>query len=224
MPADLSPDHPHAPRAAVAQREEKLAPAVRRLRVALRAADYLAVAILVHADRDEHRNALVGPSPILLEVGAVDAGVGVGAGQRPGPPLLDLREGLLVEVGDGALGHGRAPEDLARVLDPARGDAGQARLHHGLLHRALAPTVALDDLGREGRAPELGDAQLELPGTRDQPAPVVAAAVGLALVGSLVAPGVHELVGLLVEQRVDGLLDGGEHQLPDVALYGLLVE
>lgn len=41
---------------------------------------------------------------------------------------------------------------------------------------------------------------------------------------SLVAPRVHELVGLLVEQLVQGLLDGLGHQLPDVALYRLVVE
>lgn len=111
------------------------------------------------------------------------------------------------------------PEDLARVLDAPRARAGRARLHHGLLHRALAPAVALDDLGGGGGPAQLGDGGLDLAGARDQPAPVAAAPIRLALVGALVAPRVHEPVGLLVEQRVQGLLDGLGHQLPDVAPY-----
>ena len=217
-------DQPHAAQAPLAQRQQELPPAVGALRVALGAPYDLAVPVGVDADRDQHRHALVGASPVLLEVGAVDVDVGARAGERPRPPRLDGGERLLVEVRDGALGHRRAPQNLAHVLDAPGRDAGQVHLHHGLLDAGLAPPVPLDDLRGEGRAAQLGDVQLHLAGADDQPPLVVAAAIRLPLVGALVAPCVHQLVGLLVEQRVDGLLDGAQHQLPDVSLYGLVVE
>ena len=48
--------------------------------------------------------------------------------------------------------------------------------------------------------------------------------MGGAVSGALVGPGADELVGLLVEHRVDGLLDGFPDQLAQVVFHGLLVE
>ena len=143
-------------------------PRVRGLGVALRAADYLAVARRVDADGDEDGDVFVRPSPAALEVGAVDEDVGVPAPERPLAPPLDGREGLFVQVGDGARGHRRAPEDLGHVLDPPGGDAREVHLDDGLLDRGLAPAVPLDDGGLEGGAPELGHARLDLARARDE--------------------------------------------------------
>ena len=52
----------------------------------------------------------------------------------------------------------------------------------------------------------------------------MAGAVGGALVGALVGPGADELVGLLVEHRADGLLDGFPDRLAQFVFHGLLVE
>ena len=83
---------------------------------------------------------------------------------------------------------------------------------------ALPPAVALDHLGREGRAPELRHVELDLAAGRRQAAPVVARAVGLPLVGAFVATGVRDLVGFRVQQRVEGVLDGLPYELPEVLL------
>ena len=53
---------------------------------------------------------------------------------------------------------------------------------------------------------------------------VVAGAVSGPLVGALVGTGADEPVGLLVEHRVDGLLDGFPDQLAQFVFRGLLVE
>lgn len=58
----------------------------------------------------------------------------------------------------------------------------------------------------------------------DQLALVVAAPIRLALVGAFVAPRVHKLAALLAERCVDGRLAGAQHELPDVLLYGIVVE
>lgn len=112
---------------------EELAPRAGGLGVALGAADYLAVPEGVHADGDEDGDVLVRPSPASLEVDAVDEDAGVPAHERPLVPFLDGCEGLLVQVGDGARGHRRAPENLGDVLYPPGRDVGEVHLDDGLL-------------------------------------------------------------------------------------------
>ena len=52
----------------------------------------------------------------------------------------------------------------------------------------------------------------------------MAGAVRLPVGGALVALGPDQVVGLLVEQAVERVLDGPPDQLPQVALQGLLVQ
>lgn len=82
--------------------QEKPAPGVGGLGVALRAADDLTVAGRVGADGDEDGRVLVGAAPAPLEVDAVDEDVGAVALARPPPPFLYGGERLPVEVGDRA--------------------------------------------------------------------------------------------------------------------------
>ena len=166
----------------------------------------------------------MGPAPAALGVDAVDEDLGAPAPERPLAPFLDGREGLLVEVGDGAGGHRRAPEDLGRVLDPPGGDAREVHLDDGLLDRRLAPAVPLDDGGLEGGSPELGHAQLDLARARDELAGVVPASVRLPSGRPLITLGAHEFGRLLVEQRVQGLLNGPPDQIFDVVAQRLLVD
>lgn len=92
---------------------------------------------------------------------------------------------------------------MADVLDPPSRDAGEVHLDDGLLDACLAPAVALDHRGLESGAAKFGHVELHLARRRDQLALVVARAVGFAVGGALVALGVHELVGLLLEELFD---------------------
>ena len=203
----------HAAQAAGPRPREELAPALGRLREALRGAYDLAVAVVVHADGHHRGDVLVAPAPGPLEVYPVHVDVGVGALQGPVPPLLDRREGPLVQVGDGRRGDARAPEDLAHVLDAPGGDAREARPGHRLLDRGLPAPAAPDDR-RGGPHPlEPGHADRDLAGRRREPPLVVPGAVGLAVGGPLVAPRPDEVVGLLVQQSARHLLDGPPDEL-----------
>ena len=135
---------------------------------------------------------------------------------RPVPPGLDLGVDLLVEVGDRARAHPRAPERLGDVLDPPHRDAGEVHLDQRLLDRALPAPVALDDRRLEGLPPQLRNLQADLAGPRLQRPLVVARAGVLARLAALVAPGAAQPVRLGVEHRVQRFLDRPAHHLAEV--------
>ena len=91
-------EHAHVAQPAGLEPRQEVAPALRRLGEALGAADHLAVAVLVRADRRHDRHVLVGAAPASLQVDVVDVDVRVFAGQGPASPLLDRLESLVVEV------------------------------------------------------------------------------------------------------------------------------
>ena len=217
-------EHAHAAKAARLRPRREAAPALGRLGEALGAPDRPAMAVLVRTNSDHDGDVPAGAAPAALQVDAVDVDVRVFAGQRPAPPLVDRFERLLVEVGDRAGGNARAPQDLADVLDAARRHPGQVHLDDGLIDRRLAPFAALDDRRDEAHALVLGHLERELARRRGEEALAAAGAVSGALIGALIGPGADELVGLLVEHRVDGLLDGFPGQLAQFVFHGLLVE
>lgn len=75
-----------------------------------------------------------------------------------------------------------------------------------------------------GRPAELRHAELDFPDARDEPFRVVAAAVGLPARRPLIALGPDKLGHLLVERRVERLLDSIPHQALHVIAQRLLVD
>lgn len=199
-------------------------PALRGLGGALCSPYDLAVPVVVDAYRHRRGHVLVGAAPGPLEVDAVHVDVWVGALERAVAPLLDRRERLLVQIGDGRGRGAGAPEHLAHVLDPPRRDPRQVHLGHRLLDARLATPVALDDGGGEPYALELGHANRDLAGRSDRAPVVVAGAVRLASGGPLVALGADEVSGLFLEQAVERVLHGPPDELPQVGLQGLLIQ
>ena len=142
---------------------------------------------------------------------------------QPVPPFLDRGERLVVEVGNGARRHAGAPQNLAYVLDAPGGHAGEVHLDDGLPGAGLAPAVALDHGRLERGAAKLGHVELHLARRRGQLSLVAARPVGLAVGRALVALGVHELVGLFLEELVDDVSHGVFDELFDVDAQRLLV-
>ncbi len=133
-------------------------------------------------------------------------------------------ERLLVEARDGRGGDARPPEDLGYVLDPPGRDPGEVHLDHRLLDGGLPPAVALDDRRREARPLELGHVDRHLARARRQAAVVVAGAVSLPLGGALVALGPDKVVGLRLEQAVQGVLDRLPDQFAQIGLKALFIQ
>ena len=113
---------------------------------------------------------------------------------RPVAPGLDRPVDLLVQVRHRRWRHPRAPQRLGDVLDPAHRDPGQIHLDQGLLDRALAPPVTLDDRRLERLRPQLRYPQLDLAGLGLQ--------LALVMAGSGIAPGLAALVALRIAQPI----------------------
>src|SRR5262249_58368912 len=101
-----------------------------------------------------------------------------GAGARAGatPPGLAGPVALLVEFRPRRGRDARAPQCLRDFLAPSHRHPGQIHLDQRLLHRALAPPIALDDRRLERLLAQLRYPQAYLAGLGLQAALVVASA------------------------------------------------
>src|SRR5262249_28795027 len=102
-------------------------------------------------------------------------------------PRLDRPVDLLVQVRYRRGRHPRPPQCLRDVLDPAHRHPGQIHLDQRLLHRALAPPIALDDSRLERLLAQLRSPQPYLASFGPQAALVVPSA-GIAAPGAALTP------------------------------------
>lgn len=104
----------------------------------------------------------------------------------------------------------RPPSDFAiDVLDPVvRPDSAPVLRRDFRVGKRLGEPVAQHPRVRPA---ELRRAEIDFPGPGDEPSRVVAAVVGILARCPLVALGPDELGRLLIEQRVECLLDGLPH-------------
>lgn len=117
----------------------------------------------------------------------------------------------------------RPPPDLAvDALDPVvRPDPAPVLGLEFRVGQRLGEPVAHRPRGRPA---ELRHTEIDFPGARDESSRLVAAVVGILARCPLVALGPDELGRLLVEQRVECLLDGLPHQVQYVIAQRLLVD
>jgi hypothetical protein len=134
---------------------------------------------------------------------------GVGrAVQRAGAERLDGLVELACEPRDLALGD-RLDRELAdRFLDPARRHAGQVEVGDDTDQRLLgAPATVKQPVGEEAAFAQLRELEVDR-GRARVPAPLAVAVALIGALGRALAPaGAAERVGLLAQERVDGLLD-----------------
>src|SRR5262249_35441835 len=138
-------DQPDTLQPAFLEMLEELAPATLVLLRPLANAENLPIAALVHADCNQERDVAYLAGPAALEHDAIEINIRVLALDRTIAPRLDRPVDLLVQVRPRRGGPPRPPQCLRDVLDPAHRPPGQIHLDQRLLHRALAPPIALDD-------------------------------------------------------------------------------
>src|SRR5262249_33312544 len=155
---------------------EERAPATLVLLRPLANAENLPIAALVHADCNQERDVAYLAGPAALEHDAIEINIRVLALDRTIAPGLDCPVDLLVQVRHRRVRHPRPPQCLRDVLAPAHRYPGQIHLDQRLLHRALAPPIALDDSRLERLLAQLRYPQPYLASLGLQAALVVASA------------------------------------------------
>src|SRR5262249_54394203 len=121
------------------------APATLVLLRPLANAENLPIAALVHADCNQERDVAHLAGPAALEHDAIEINIRVLALDRTIAPRLDRPADLLVQVSPRRGRLPPPPQFLRDVLDPAPRPPAQIHPDQRLLHRSLAPPIALDD-------------------------------------------------------------------------------
>ncbi len=130
---------------------------------------------------------------------------------------------LLVELGDRARAHSRAPQRLGHVLDPAHRHSRQIHLHNRFLDRDLSPPIAIDNRCLKCLTTQLRHLQLNLAGLRRELPPVVSGPCVHSVRRALITLGSTHLIGLSVQQTVQRLLNCAANHLVQMPAYLPLV-
>lgn len=190
----------------------------------LRTPHDLSIAVVVGDCGDHDCNVLEGFAPGFPEVDSVDEHIGIGADRRTAPLCFDRFERFAVGIGDGGCRNGGSPEDLQRVFDHPGGHAFQEHLGHGLLHDGPMALVVLDYDRGEACVLGLRHPELCLLGGGREPAFAVTSLVRLAVGRALVSAGLYQVIGLLHEKGVQGILGGFYGELLGPVAHSFLVE
>ena len=121
--------------------------------------------------------------------------------------FLNLAVHFLVQVADGQCAYPRFPQEFRHVLHAAHGYVRQVHLYERLLHGRFPAFVAFYDGYLERGQAQFRDSDIEFSRSREQFPVVVPAAVVLAAFGALVPFGITETCRLLVQHRVECVLD-----------------
>ena len=102
------------------------------------------------------------------------------------PPIFNVDIRFLVQLTDGRGRDLATPEGLGDVLHTPDGYAGQVHLNESLFHAALPAAIPLDDGSLKGDSLELRHLESDIPRRGGEVAAIVAAAVALSLLVTLV--------------------------------------
>ena len=116
--------------------------------------------------------------------------------QRTVPPIFNVDIRFLIQLTDGGWRNLAAPEGLGDVLHTPDRYAGQVHLNESLFHAALPAAIPFNDGSLKGDSFELRHFEGDIPGSGGEVAVVVAAAVALALLVTLVPGRLGQLLCL----------------------------
>jgi hypothetical protein len=179
----ISDDQLHALEPARLERAQERGPERPILAVTDGEAEDLAAPVAAPPGRHDHGLGDDPPVHSGLAVGGVHEDVGEAlAGQRAVPEGRHLAVQVAADAGDLALADAAvSPQGADQVVDLAGAHPVQVGLHHHREQRLVDPAAALQQAGEKRPGPQLGDAQLQLPGRGRQQARAVAVALGRPL-------------------------------------------
>ncbi len=165
---------------------EELGPEVSSLRHPDVHAQDLAPAVVVHADRDDHRHRDDAAVLADLQIRGVDPDVGPLTFKRTVEKGLDASVDLFTEPADLGLGNAAPAHNLDQIVHRARGDALDVGLLDHRRQRLLRKPPRLQEAWEVAALAQPGDAQLDGAGA-GLPVPVTVAVALHQPLGALLA-------------------------------------
>ena len=144
--------------------------------------------------------------------------------QRAVLPVFNVDIRFLVQFTDGGRRHLAAPQSLRNILHTPDGYSCQVHLNESFFHTALPTAIPLNDGGLKGDPFELGHLQGNVPGSGGEVAAVVAAAVALSLLVTLVPGRLGQLLCLGLQQLVESFLYASTHKFLELPLDYFFVQ
>ena len=126
--------------------------------------------------------------------------------------------GFLVQFADGCRRYLAAPQRLGNVLHAPDRYSSQIHFNEGLFHTALTSAVPLNNCRLKGDPFELGHLEGDIPGGGGEITAVVTTAVALPLLIALVPSRLGQLLGLSLQQFVEGFLYAATHKFLEFTL------
>ena len=184
----------------------------------------LSVSVLIHCDCHKNCNIFILSAPVAPQVDTVHIDVWIFAAlQRAVPPVFNVDIGFLVQLTDGSRRYLAAPQGLGNILHPAHRDAGKIHLDEGFLHTAFPAAIPLDDGCLKRNALEARHMERDVSRSGGKISVIVAAAVALADLITLVAGSLSQFLSLLLQQFVQRLFHAASDQFLKLPLDYFLV-
>ena len=184
----------------------------------------LTVSILI--DRNRHQNGYIFKlsAPVAAQIDPIHIDIRIPPTlQRTVTPIFNVDIRLLVQLTDGGGRHLATPQSLGNILYTPNGYACQVHLNESLFYTAFPAAIPLDDGSFKRDTLELRHLQGNIPGSGGEVSAIVAAAVALPLLITLVPSSLSQLLRLGLQQLVEGFLYTASHQLLELPLDNFLV-
>ena len=131
---------------------------------------------------------------------------------------------FLVQLTDGGGRNLAAPEGLSNILHTPDRYAGQVHLNQCLFHTALPAAIPLNNSSLEGDSLEFWHLESNVSGSRSEVAAVVAAAVALSLLVTLVPGRLGQLLCLGFQKLVECFLYAAAYEFLELPLDYFFVQ
>ena len=114
---------------------------------------------------------------------------------------------FLIEVADSSGRDLASLQSFGDVLDSADRYTSQVHLDQCFFYGALTASISLDDSGFERDSFQLRDMERDVSRCCGKVAIIVTGTIALTIAATFVFLGIHEFIGLVIEQGIEGLLD-----------------
>ena len=213
----------HPIQATATQPLEETDPAGLVLLHTLNSAQNLAVSVLINSNSNPNSYIFKFSVPVAAQIDPIHIDIRIPPTlQRTVPPIFKVDIRFLIQLADSGRIDLAAPQGLGDILHTPDGYAHQVHLNEDPFHTALPMAIPLNDGGFKRNALEFGNLESNISESGGEIAVVVATAIALALLVTLVPSSLGQLLRFGPKQLDERFLYTASHKFLKFDLdYGL---